>query len=396
MAFDRGADVPTPATTVQLAASGAIYCGTAGATGGLHVVYGSAGAPDSVRYFRSTDEGATWSSVATLNGVGTPELDTPVSANGNLAGVVSINAITNWNDGFSRDGGEIALRRSTDGGATWGSATTLTSGAKAFRFSLNVNGSIWNLVWMDYRNGYWDIFQKRSTDSGATWGADVKLVDGNNGLAGNPGGPGRPVLAAEGNDLYMVWMDPRDNRGSCTLGTGEGSINNCTEVYFKYSSDGGATWGSDQRLTTNPTGNYAGRPVVAVKDGNVLVTYDYSVSGDYVHIAQMRSPTKGSAGSWSSQLIVATVRAGSQTHSDVVFGPHAGDAFIFWRATRDGVMHVFAKASNNYGVKWGPERQISVAAAGIPLCTVTANYVHVVYTNSGGGALQYRRLPITP
>src|SRR5262245_39869353 len=80
----------------------------------------------------------------------------------------------------------------------------------------------------------WEIYYKRPPDGGSTWGPDVRLTRA-------PGLSLRPSIAVSGNDVQVVWNDGRD-----------GTV----QVYAKRSSDGGSTWGRDERLTRS-----SGNPV---------------------------------------------------------------------------------------------------------------------------------------
>ena len=73
----------------------------------------------------------------------------------------------------------------------------------------------------------WDIYSLRSRDGGDSWDPIVRLTDA-------PGPSQRPVVAVDGQEVHVVWFDARDGNA---------------EVYYKFSSDGGTTWGPDQRLT---------------------------------------------------------------------------------------------------------------------------------------------------
>ncbi|HXO22446.1 MAG TPA: sialidase family protein [Thermoanaerobaculia bacterium] len=106
----------------------------------------------------------------------------------------------------------------------------------------------------------WEIYLKRSADGGATWGPDVRLTFA-------PGPSMRPSIAAAGRKVNLVWCDGRDGE---------------SQVYFKRSADGGATWGPDVRLTASP-GNPLGdsmHPSLAMgADGTAYVVWTDRRSG---------------------------------------------------------------------------------------------------------------------
>lgn len=75
----------------------------------------------------------------------------------------------------------------------------------------------------------WEIYYKRSVDRGESFSDDRRLT-----LA--PGPSSRPSVVARGDDVAVFWFDSR----------GQGS-----DVYAKFSPDGGLTWSEDVRLTTS-------------------------------------------------------------------------------------------------------------------------------------------------
>lgn len=372
----------------SLVGSGVIYYGISADASDAHVVWSAGSTPDTVHYRRSTDEGATYAADATLSSSGTTELDTPIVVSGATVIAMSIDATQSFNDGFARTGGDVRVRTSTDHGATFGTNQVITSGGKVFRFTIAGSGTTWNIFYMDYQVGYWNIYQSRSTDTGQTWSTPAILVSGNNGLPGNPGGPARPQACIDGNDLYLVWMDPRDNRGSCTFGGG--TIPDCTEVYFKHSGDKGVTWDTDQRLTNNGATTYCGRPAVTAQNGAVVISYDYNIASGDLQIGMLRSPAKGVPGTWSTQRLLGIAGPGDNTHSTVAFGS-SGAVCMAWRSSRSGVQHVYARMSDTSGLTWGNEIQVSSAEADIPGLAKSSNYWHLIFADKGGGALRMSR-----
>ncbi len=139
-----------------------------------------------------------------------------VAASGNFVHVI-------WFD--DRDGNyEIYYKRSTNGGTTWGTDTRLTNNTSVSDYpTLCVSGAYVHIVWEDYRDGNWEIYYKRSTDSGISWEADTRLT--NNILESFT-----PSLSISGQILHVVWEDKRDGN---------------MEIYYKRSTDGGTSWGTD-------------------------------------------------------------------------------------------------------------------------------------------------------
>jgi len=102
---------------------------------------------------------------------------------------------------------------------------------------------------------YWqggNLHYRRSANGGATWSDAVTLTSG--GTAQYP-----CSLERTGSTLHLIWPDRR-HAGKW-------------EVYYKRSTDGGATWGKDIRLS--PSSGHARHPqILAVGDGQVCLIWE--------------------------------------------------------------------------------------------------------------------------
>ncbi len=110
---------------------------------------------------------------------------------------------------------------------------------------------LWNLA-----NTEWDVYYLRSLDGGQNWEPARRLTDA-------PLPSARPSLALAGNELHAVWFDLRDGNA---------------EIYYKYSSDAGANWTPDERLTTAPGDSV--QPAIAVNNNVVHVIWADSRDGN--------------------------------------------------------------------------------------------------------------------
>lgn len=144
-----------------------------------------------------------------------------VAANGNVVHVV-------WED--ERDGNEeIYYKRSTDGGISWETDTRLTNNFDwSTSPSVSVSGLVVHVVFYDWRNGNAEIYYKRSIDEGISWEADTRLTNDSNYSV-------YPSVSVSGSVVHVVWADNRDEYGN-------------VEIYYKHSTDGGSSWGTDTRL----------------------------------------------------------------------------------------------------------------------------------------------------
>lgn len=232
----------------------------------VHIVWHDQRDGNSEAYYkRSPDGGLTWGGDTRLSNSTGQSIYPSVTVSGS-----DVHAV--WED--QRDGNsEIYYKRSTDGGINWGPETRLTNFAGDSRFtSLSVSGLSVHVVWRESRDGNWEIYYKRSTDGGTNWGADTRLTN-------NSANSQFPSIAASGPAVHIVWWDAR--------------IGN-EEIYYKRSTDGGTSWGTDTRLSTSSAeSQYAsvtvsGTAVHVVwnddRDGNWEIYYKRDQTGNTVGI----------------------------------------------------------------------------------------------------------------
>ena len=234
-----------------------------------------------------------------------------------------------WTD--NRDSNdEIYHQRSTDGGMTWGSDQRLTNAdRRSWCPSVAVAGAKVHVVWEDNRDIDWyDAYYKRSTDGGATWGGDIKLST--SGLAFGPS------VAATGDTVHVVW----DGLPSETPGEP-------LEVYYARSTDGGVTWDSVTRLT-NATEDYAWQPAVAAAGTSVHIAWYDGRNGpaNPAEIYYKRSTDGGAT--WGSDTGLSVGDSKQSRHPSIaVAGP---GLHVAWYDNRDGNDEIYYKRNPNGNV----------------------------------------------
>jgi len=217
-----------------------------------------------------------------------------------------------------------------------------------------------HVVWYDGRDGNYEIYYKRSNDGGVTWGTDTRLTN-------DPGWSCAPSVAASGSEVHVVWEDDRDQD---------------TEVYYKCSTDGGATWGPDV-LVTVATGPQ-GMPSVAVVGGYVHVTWsDFTLMGN-TEIYYGRSTDYGAT--WGTPVQISNA-AGFSTSSSIA--AHESNVHIAWLDSRFGWFNneIFYRRSTDDGVTWGGELRLTedTTFSNTPSIAVVGSNVHVVWEDMRDG-----------
>jgi hypothetical protein len=214
-----------------------------------------------MRFARSTNKGVSWSSVMSLS--------TDQAIGSHVATGPAGEVYVGWPDVNSQ---ELRIRRSTDGGATFGPVAKIATTNDAFEISIPAmcerkaliylslgvdrsggprNGWVY-AVWTDRDGGTSDpgcngitstananIHFSRSTDGGTTWSASqiinttAPTVDQFN--------PWMDVDPLDGT-IHVMFYDTRDDPGRIK-----------TNVYYIASSDGGSSWVDEAKVTTAQT-----------------------------------------------------------------------------------------------------------------------------------------------
>lgn len=256
---------------------------------------------DEIYYKRSTDGGINWGTDTRLTNNTSSSWYAAIAVSG-------MNVHTVWYD-FRDGNAEIYYKRSIDGGTNWGVDTRLTNNTAFSGYpSIAVSGSIVKIVWYENRDGNGEIYFKRSSDGGITWGEDTRLTN-NSAYSLNP------TIAISGSNIHVVWIDERDgnyevyykhstdggiNWGTDTRLSNNGAISVSTsiavsgllahtvwrdnrdgnyEIYYKRSTNGGLNWEMETRLTNNNANSY--EPSVAVSGSFVHLVWEETRDGNY-------------------------------------------------------------------------------------------------------------------
>jgi hypothetical protein len=262
-----------------------------------------------------------------------------------------------WHD--NRDGNnEIYYKHSTNNGLSWENDVRISNNpGVSNNASIAANGSNIHVVWGDNRDGNYEIYYKRSTDGGFVWGSETRLTN-------SAGTSDYSSMASNGTELHIVWQDSRDGN---------------SEIYYKYSSDNGTSWGTDVRLTIAAGSSQT--PSIAIsgttihvawmesRDANLEIYYKQSTDGGVI---------------WGSDTRLTNAPGTSYWPSIAVFG---SAVHVSWDDNRDGNNEIYYKRSSNGGANWGEDINLS-NAAGTSLKTnisVSNLLVHVVWEENRDG-----------
>ena len=205
-----------------------------------------------ILFTRSIDGGQDWSAPAFVNEFAATD-GSSFDADPIIASTGGGEFVVAWPSSYSLGGatgteGDIHLRRSVDGGATWLPQEVLNDDAAMDTGVLDTWASIasdsaGNLVaaWArDLPGSDLDVYRAFSSDSGATWSSPALLSqNGASDLADDI----RPFVMYGGSGLWVVTWSSIDDFGD-VLGFDE-------DVIIAVSSDGGDTWSKELVGNTN-------------------------------------------------------------------------------------------------------------------------------------------------
>ena len=246
-----------------------------------------------------------------------------------------------WWDFGSND---ILYDISADGGSTWGTDVRINDQAGSASGSgwqiplpaVAVDRSTWTIYvsWMDRRNGNFDIYASASTDGGATWSAN-KRVNDDTGIAMQ----WMVDLAVDSHGtVHAAWEDKRN-----------GNLN----IFYSNSTDGGATWSANVKISSQDTPGSYNRPgdyfalEVGPNDQPYVVWTDGRGADFDIYFA--RGPDYANV-----DIIDGTSPFKWQVEPTMVIN-RSGTIFVGWKETTDpeaAGRRVGASYSTDHGATW--------------------------------------------
>jgi len=233
--------------------SGSIY------EGNLYVTWARFGYSQEIMCCRSTDSGLSFQSPVSLESGSLQWPNPAVGSNGEL--------FIGW-ENFSSG---LRFSRSVDGGATFSSPSTVDAAATVYDY-INGGVTVFSYPAMDvdlsdgpYRgrihlaymidagsNGM-DMRYRYSDDNGIIWSSPVRLNDDPSGVVIDQFHPWTAVSPVTG-DVAVMFYDRRNDPNNLLM-----------DVYWTCSRDGGLTWSENERITTissDPTAGSKGKTVM--------------------------------------------------------------------------------------------------------------------------------------
>jgi hypothetical protein len=283
-----------------------------------------------------------------------------------------------WQDSAPGDT-EIYYKKSTDGGAIW----------KTKRLTWNYGFSEYPAIAIDSSNNIhivWHndtpigsaIYYMKSTNGGASWTTKR--------LTWNPGHYYYSTIAIDSsNNIHIVWC-------------GGTPINE--EIYYKKSTDGGASWTTKRLSWISGNSLY---PTIAIDSGeNLHVVWYDNISGNF-EIYYKKSTNSGV--SWTTKRV--TWNSG-KSHNPTIAIDSSNNIHVVWHDDTPNKWEIYYSRSTDGGTTWRTKRMTRNSGSSYyPIIAAdSSDNIHVVWwdydpgyseiyykrSTDGGGAWTTKRL----
>jgi flagellin-like protein len=259
---------------------------------------------------------------------------------------------------------EIYYKNSSDNGVTWSDNVNLTNNLNDSRNpEIAINGDNIYLVWtQELSDGSTEIYYKNSTDNGVTWGTDFRLTY-------NSSSSFNPNIAVNGSNIHVVWDDYRNGNA---------------EIYYKNSSDNGATWSSDVRLTNAIDYSYFSK--IAVNENNIHIVWTDERDGE-AEIYYINSSDNGAT--WGTGIELINNDTLEDYYPDIAVS--GDDVHVVWDEGNrlvwengnlsEGSIGIYYIHSSDNGATWGEKVRLTNESLISAYSNIVVNEdnIHVVW-----------------
>jgi len=266
---------------------------------------------------------------------------------------------------------EVYYKKSTDGGATWTAIKRLTWNSGNSRFPMIAFDSYGNLhvVWFDNTSGNEEIYYAKSTDGGNKWTTSRRLT-------WTAGTSNRPTIVVDCyNNLHVFWFDDTPEN---------------YEIYHKKSTDGGTTWTANQRLTWTEGSSMVADCAVDSLNNLHLVWFDWTPGSPEVFY---KKSSDGGA-HWTANKRL-TWNAGNSGAARIAVDS-SNNPHVVWQDNTSGSYEIYYKKSTDGGGTWTAGQRLTWISgdSNYPVLAVDpSGVVHVVWSDDcfGGAEIFYKR-----
>ena len=224
---------------------------------------------------------------------------------------------------WARDDGastKLFFKKSTDGGNSFGPATTVSSpNSDIYHSSIVVDSS--KNIYVAWTEGPYvtkEVYIKKSSTGGNSFGQAVNLSN-------TPGNPTSSRMAIDSkNNIYVVWVESQT-------------------IYLRKSINAGNSFSAATAINA-PAVEGAH---VAVYNNNTYVTWRTETQNDEIYL---KKSTNG-GNSFGSAINISNTPADSYNHDLAIYG---SNVYVTWREETQTGLKLLIKKSSNGGDSFGP------------------------------------------
>ena len=246
---------------------------------------------------------------------------------------------------------------------TWTGATRLTwTSATAYYPKIMTASNYIHIVWCSNLPGVYSLYHKNSTDAGNNWSGPNRLTwDTGNSMA--------PSIATNSsNHVLLVWDNDKSEE---------------SQIYFKKSTNNGTNWSSLEQLTW--TSGASWYPSIAVGANNhIHVVWQDDYTGN-LELYYKCSTDNGATWSINPRI---TWNAGSSEHP-VIATDSNNNLHLLWEEDGSGNYEIYYKNTSDNGTTWSTVTQLTWSSPGAswnPVVAVDSNdVIHIIYVKNSSG-----------
>jgi hypothetical protein len=246
----------------------------------------------------------------------------------------------------------IEFTESTNHGASWTPATTISGGVWADKpwMATSANGNDIYVTWTTHG----DIYAVDSHNAGVSWTSPLQVTNESQIYYFSNGGTVLP------NGTAVMGASEYPENGNNTKRTGPIPI-----VEFR-TTNGGTSWTRTVVDTLYTGATYATSSVTTVAsdaNGTLVLIYSGSLAvGANGHVYVRRSTNSGVT--WSARAEMTTSAGGADSTSVAAAGKGNGIFTLTWMDARTGAWNVWQRGSMDGGQTWSSDAKVSDASSG--------------------------------
>src|SRR5213596_1631939 len=271
---------------------------------------------------KSLNGGITFGNINNLSNNNASSISPQIESFGNTTFV-------DWQDN-STGNEEIFLRKSLNGGITFGNITNLSNNnASSISPQIESFGNTTFVVWQDNSTGNEEIFLRKSLNGGITFGNI-------NNLSNNNASSISPQIESFGNTTFVVWQD--NSTGN-------------EEIFLRKSLNGGITFGNINNLSNNNASSISPQ-IESFGNTTFVVWQDNSTGNEEIFLRKSLNGgiTFGNINNLSNN------NASSISPQIESFG---NTTFVVWQDNSTGNEEIFLRKSLNGGITFGNINNLS-------------------------------------